>query len=162
MSLARQRLASLPSVTDTDVVLSAVWINMLSRRYAAWIHTTTTSVGLDENEAAILVAIGLDDPQGVTAVWLTATLMITSGGITRAIDRLVDKGLVTRKQDPDDRRRVRLRLTAKGRRRSDELLEIIVHRHGERVARLTPARRQEILVALDDLLTLYDDIDTPH
>ncbi len=36
--------------------------------------------------------------------------------VTRAVDRLVAKGLVARKVDPEDRRRIVLTLTARGRR----------------------------------------------
>jgi DNA-binding MarR family transcriptional regulator len=36
--------------------------------------------------------------------------------VTRAVDRLVDKGLVARKVDSEDRRRIVLTLTARGRR----------------------------------------------
>lgn len=43
-----------------------------------------------------------------------ATLGITTGTLTVAIDRLVRKGYVDRHRDPDDRRVVRIELTKKG------------------------------------------------
>jgi DNA-binding MarR family transcriptional regulator len=43
-----------------------------------------------------------------------ATLGITTGTLTVAIDRLVRKGYVERKRDPGDRRVVRIELTRKG------------------------------------------------
>ena len=162
MVLARERFAGLAGVADVDVALSALWLNMLGRRHAAWVQTTARSIEFDENEAAIVVALGLQEPGNVTSVGLKSMLMITSGGITRATDRLVRKGLVTRNEDPDDGRRVHLRLTTEGRRRFEQLLDLVVERHGERLARLAPARRAEVLAALDDLLALYDDIDVPR
>jgi DNA-binding MarR family transcriptional regulator len=44
--------------------------------------------------------------------------------VTRAVDRLVDKGLVARKTDNVDRRRVVLRLTARGRRAYAEIEKV--------------------------------------
>lgn len=44
--------------------------------------------------------------------------------VTRAVDRLVDKGLVVRKTDKVDRRRVVLRLTARGLRAYNEIEKV--------------------------------------
>jgi DNA-binding MarR family transcriptional regulator len=41
-------------------------------------------------------------------------LMLSSGAMTNRIDRLERAGLVERREDPDDRRATRVRLTAKG------------------------------------------------
>ena len=162
MGRARERLSDLVSVPDIDAALSAIWLNMLGRRHAVLIQSVSRSVELDENEAAIILALGLQAPRALTAAELKATLMVTSGGITRASDRLIDKGLVDRNEHPDDGRRVQLRLTATGRRRFEKLLGTLVDRQEERLSQLSPERRLEILAALDDLLTLYADIDVPR
>jgi len=52
--------------------------------------------------------------------WLGEVLRLTSGGATRLVDRLVDRGLVARSAGPDARQR-RLRLTAAGTRRAKAL-----------------------------------------
>ena len=52
---------------------------------------------------------------------LRATL-VTSATMTHRVDRLVAKGLVTRRPDPVDRRGVQVRLTATGRRCVDDAL----------------------------------------
>lgn len=44
--------------------------------------------------------------------------------VTRAVDRLVDKGLVVRNTDKVDRRRVVLRLTARGRRAYNQIEKV--------------------------------------
>ncbi|MCP2291236.1 MarR family winged helix-turn-helix transcriptional regulator [Nocardia amikacinitolerans] len=75
--------------------------------------------------------------EGLTAGALNRAAMVTSGAITNRIDRLAAKGLVERMPCPEDRRSVRVRLTAEGRKLVDELLPLHV------------ANEQRLLDALD-------------
>jgi MarR family 2-MHQ and catechol resistance regulon transcriptional repressor len=52
-------------------------------------------------------------------------VLLTSGSITTAVDRLVTRGYVARKDDPDDRRVRLVELTRKGR----QLIEPAFARH---------------------------------
>lgn len=162
MVAARELLASRADVGDIDAVLSAVWLTMLGRRHAVWVQSVSRSADLDENEAAIVLALGLQAPRALTAVELKTMLMVTSGGVTRASDRLIEKRLIDRNEDPQDGRRVLLRLTASGRRRFDKLLAAVAERFDQRLERFPPERRAEILVTLDEMLSLYADIDVPR
>src|SRR5437899_1466716 len=45
---------------------------------------------------------------------LMETTMLSSGGMTKRLDRLVEAGLVERRPDPTDRRGTRVRLTRRG------------------------------------------------
>ncbi|TFF42518.1 MarR family winged helix-turn-helix transcriptional regulator [Pseudomonas sp. RIT623] len=56
-----------------------------------------------------------------TPAELCRYLGLDSGSMTRMLDRLEQKGLVLRKRCPDDRRQVRLALTADGQRLADRL-----------------------------------------
>jgi DNA-binding MarR family transcriptional regulator len=59
---------------------------------------------------------------------LVAETLVTSGTMTNRVDRLVARGLVARRPDPDDRRGVLVSLTATGRRTVDAALdELLVH-----------------------------------
>ena len=69
---------------------------------------------------------------------LVSETLVTSGTMTNRVDRLVARGLVERRPDPDDRRGVLVSLTASGRRTVDAALdELLVH-------------EREILGALDN------------
>lgn len=57
---------------------------------------------------------------------LAAQSTLSTSGLTRAVDRLVDGGLVVRKPCPDDRRVTYAVLTAAGRRRIHAALELHV------------------------------------
>jgi DNA-binding MarR family transcriptional regulator len=51
--------------------------------------------------------------EGVSVGELSEKMGVTPGAITQFIDKLVDKGMVERFEDPKDRRVVRIKLTAK-------------------------------------------------
>ena len=54
-------------------------------------------------------------PDGLTMSELSRRLIVSNGAITGLVDKLAEAGLVTRREDPDDRRSMIVRLTRKGR-----------------------------------------------
>jgi len=58
---------------------------------------------------------------GLTAGELAAAAHLTTGAVTAVLDRLEDAGYARRVSDPDDRRRVRVELTAKAQRATGEI-----------------------------------------
>jgi len=88
---------------------------------------------------------------------LTQTL-VASGTMTNRIDRLAERGLVTRRPDPDDRRGVLVTLTQTGRARVDEALADLLGQEEAILAELSTADR----VRLADLLrTVTAPFDLP-
>jgi len=76
--------------------------------------------GLSEGEFDVLAALRrAGDPFEVAPGDLAQHTMVTTGAMTKRIDRLVDAGLVTRRAAADDGRRRIVALTAKGRRTID-------------------------------------------
>jgi len=80
---------------------------------------------------------------------------ISRPAISRAIDVMVNKGLVTRTQDTQDRRHVQLDLTAKG----HELLEAIFGKNREwmisKLASLDNSELETIQVAMNALNKVF-------
>lgn len=66
-------------------------------------------------------------------------VMVTSGGMTKRLDRLQEAGLVERRPDPDDRRGVRIRLTRRGRTVIDRALRDLLAVERDLVAAAIPA-----------------------
>ncbi|HEX4859855.1 MAG TPA: MarR family transcriptional regulator [Rhizomicrobium sp.] len=56
------------------------------------------------------------EQDGLTMSALSELLLVSNGNVTPIVSRLVEDGLVTRTQDKADRRVLRVKLTAKGRR----------------------------------------------
>src|SRR5690349_2401527 len=73
--------------------------------------------GLNAGEFDVLAALRREgDPFVLTPSALARTLMLSPAGMTNRLDRLVERGLVDRRADPDDRRSVLVALTPEGRR----------------------------------------------
>lgn len=90
---------------------------------------------------------------------LMEATMLSSGGITKRLDRLTAAGLVERRPDPDDRRGTLVRLTRKGRHLIDRALAEHVADEERLLQPLRPGDRR----ALDDLLRrLLDSLDSSN
>ena len=95
-------------------------------------------------------------PDGLTMSELSRRLVVSNGAITGLVDKLAAAGLVTRREDPKDRRSMIVRLTRKGR---DNFLRM-AHRHEEWVVSilgdLSMAAQSELL---QNLTLLYRNLD---
>jgi DNA-binding MarR family transcriptional regulator len=70
----------------------------------------------------VLAELARAEEGGFTFVELSRLLLVTSGNLTGIVDRLVQQRLVERRPDVHDRRVIRVALTERGRRLTDELL----------------------------------------
>jgi DNA-binding MarR family transcriptional regulator len=87
---------------------------------------------------------------------LARATMLTSGGMTKRLDRLEQAGLVERRPDPDDRRGTLVRLTRRGRSVIDRALEAHVQNEGRVLASLSPAEMQTLDSLLRKLLAAIE------
>jgi DNA-binding MarR family transcriptional regulator len=103
------RSADLPDVLQFMQLLWAVahGLDSTSKRMAQ-------SIGVTGPQRLVLRVVGLFP--GVSAGDLAAILHIHPSTLTGVLQRLIGQGLVQRMDDPRDRRRAILRLTAKGAR----------------------------------------------
>jgi DNA-binding MarR family transcriptional regulator len=91
-------------------------ISRLSRSIDRRLKTVFDEHGLEAWEYDVLASLRRSGaPYELTAGQLLDALMITSGAVTNRIDRLEGRGLVRRSKAPEDKRVVRIRLTAAGR-----------------------------------------------
>ena len=82
---------------------------------------------------------------------LQRRILVSSGGITFLVDRLTKKGLVRRRQCPDDRRARFASLTANGERLVREIFPAHAARIREVCAALTTAEQRELTELLRTL-----------
>jgi DNA-binding MarR family transcriptional regulator len=87
-------------------------------------------------------------PYELNPTQLMRATLLSSGGMTKRLDRLVDAGLVERRPDPADRRGTLVGLTRGGKATVDRALEDHVSNEERLLRSLAPADRR----ALDDLL----------
>jgi DNA-binding MarR family transcriptional regulator len=87
-------------------------------------------------------------PYELNPTELMRTTMLSSGGMTKRLDRMAEAGHVERRQDPSDRRGTLVRLTAAGRAAIDDALVAHLANEERILGSLTKTQRS----ALDDLL----------
>lgn len=108
----------------------------------------------DFDVLATLRRSGADRPLSPSA--LSATLMLTSGGMTQRIDRLERAGLVRRSPDPADRRALRVSLTERGAQVVDRAVEDGLAAEQRLLAGIPPERLREVDAMLRELLAAVD------
>ena len=100
----------------TRVQRLSVFINAIQENFAR-------AHGLKYGEFLVLAALRRSIPEcALNPTELFRSLLITSGAITKRVDRLVGMGLVERRADPEDRRGVLVYLTARGHQLCDEMI----------------------------------------
>ena len=82
--------------------------------------------------------------------------MVTSGGMTKRLDRLESLGLVRWLPDPGDRRGVLVELLPRARRLADEVVEVHLENQGRLLSPLSPAERQRVVDGLRLLLGVLE------
>ena len=81
----------------------------------------------------------------------TGSLMLTSSGTTKRLDRLERAGLIERSPDPDDRRGVVITLTDEGRALIDRVTEAHLANEERLLAGLSAAERDRLAALLRKL-----------
>lgn len=95
-------------------------------------------------------------PFELTPTALLETAMLSSGGMTKRIDRLAEAGLVERAPDPDDRRGVRVRLTPAGLELVDRVVAAHIANEQALLAPLSAAEQRTLDRLLRKLLAGLD------
>jgi DNA-binding MarR family transcriptional regulator len=105
--------------------------------------------GLKETDFGVLSPLRrAGEPFELTPTELARHRMITSGGMTAALDRLEDKGMIVRVPNPNDRRGSLVRLTDRGREVIDASMEL----HAEVEHQLVAALNEQDAADLQRIL----------
>jgi DNA-binding MarR family transcriptional regulator len=102
-------------------------------------------------QGGLLFAIA-HEKDGLSVKELAEDAGVTPGAITQLVDALVEKGLVVREGDPNDRRIVRLKLTQSARNGFEKVRKA----HLESFSRLFAVLSDEEIKQLTALLTKVD------
>ncbi|TNF57566.1 MAG: MarR family transcriptional regulator [Rhodobacteraceae bacterium] len=126
-------ITSAPFVDEYLLYLLAA----VSDRASAQFHARARKAGLRVPEWRVLAC--LTDEDGAMVTRLARLSLLEQSRLTRIIDQMAEKGLVLRRPDPEDARRVRVFLTPDGRALATRLVED-ARRHEAGVLDLLPAR----------------------
>jgi MarR family 2-MHQ and catechol resistance regulon transcriptional repressor len=128
-----------------------VWLIVMKAFHAmsAYASRSFRESGLGDSDFRALEALLHKGPLPVNAIG--PKVFLTPGSISTAVDRLYERGLVTRTEDETDRRVRLVDLTPKGRR----LIEQIFSEHAAHLEKLvevlTPAERVHLIKTLRKL-----------
>jgi DNA-binding MarR family transcriptional regulator len=113
-----------------------------------------SGAGINSAEFDVLATLRRSgEPYALTPSQLADAVMVTSGGMTGRVDRLVRAGLVAREQDPRDRRSVRVRLTDEGRAVVDRAVVEHLAAEEDLLAPLSARERERLTALLRKLLS---------
>src|SRR3954452_20645528 len=83
---------------------------------------------------------------------LTGTLMLTSSGTTKRLDKLEEAGLIARGPDPDDRRAILITLTPEGKDLIDGVTAAHLANEADLLKGLSAAEQRDLAALLRKLL----------
>jgi MarR family 2-MHQ and catechol resistance regulon transcriptional repressor len=115
-------------------------------------HSAETRSGISAIELEVLLRVGRSPDGRLRMTELALQLGLTSGGVTRLVDRVTADGLVERTACPSDRRVQWVVLTPAGQRKLGEALDVHLDElQREFVDRLTPDEMDALTSALRKL-----------
>ena len=101
---------------------------------------------------ALLMLAGPEGEEPYAGRDIAERLSVSLASVSRAVDGLVRSRLVSRVEDPDDRRVRRLSITDKGRRLAGEIVAARMADLEAFAGSLTPAQRRKLDAALEAML----------
>ncbi|AIM27423.1 transcriptional regulator, MarR family [Metallosphaera sedula] len=106
------------------------------------------SRGLNYIDFLILMTVK-ESPKSM--VYLAKEVLMTQAGITAAIDRLEEKGLVKRERDKEDRRIINVQITESGVRATEEAMQVYEEMALELMRDLGVEEKEKLIALLDIL-----------
>jgi DNA-binding MarR family transcriptional regulator len=149
-----------------DVNLSAFSIaaavKQIDQQTEAEFRRLSVSLGIGPGDLRVLFALrrsGIDNPRRPTDLF--QSLLVTSGAVTKQLDRLEAQGFVERLADPSDQRGFLIHLTRRGAKVADAAIEAICSEQttiGAAIASLSEEERAAGDRFLQRLLDAFDAV----
>ncbi|MER6152502.1 MarR family winged helix-turn-helix transcriptional regulator [Streptomyces hirsutus] len=140
---------------DLDTVAMEVFgrITRLSRAMGDLLEKAYAKYGISRGEFDVLATLRRSgEPYALSPRQLSATLMLTTGGMTGRLDKLERAGLLRRSPDPHDRRGLQVTLTERGLRLADEAVGAGLALQTEALSALDGDRAEQLADLLRELL----------
>lgn len=112
--LRRQVAAYVAAGADEEVQRVVSAVHRVSRRLNQWYDQQFADLGLSGGEWAVLSEIARAEGNRLTPTRLAALAHVAPSSMTHRLDRMVERDLVERTQDPTNRTRVLVGMTERG------------------------------------------------
>ncbi len=145
---------------DEEVQRIITAVHRLSRRLTQWYDRQLADLDLSAGEWTVLQELARQSTGGaVTPSRLAEAANIAPSSMTHRLDRMVERGLVTREADPDNRTRVLVRLAPAGRELFNAAIaEANVVESGV-LDSLSASQKKQLVVLLEQLIKGVDEAD---
>jgi DNA-binding MarR family transcriptional regulator len=141
---------------DVTSATVAVTLQRLAQRVERAVVAIARSHGLGPGDLRVLLALRRGGPpHAVSPTELFRLLLITSGAVSKQVDRLVEVGLVARMPDPEKLRGLLVRLEPAGRAVADAAMKEISSSFVG-LERLSVEQKHEILAMLGRLQVVME------
>ncbi|WP_406469738.1 MarR family transcriptional regulator [Streptomyces hirsutus] len=140
---------------DLDTAAMEVFgrVQRLSRAMGDRLERAYGEYGVSRGEFDVLAALRRSgEPYALSPRRLSATLMLTTGGMTGRLDKLERAGLLRRSPDPHDRRGLQVTLTEQGLRLADDAVGAGLALQTEALSALDGDRVEQLADLLRELL----------
>ncbi|MEU0743812.1 MarR family transcriptional regulator [Streptomyces sp. NPDC006134] len=140
---------------DLDTAAMEVFgrIHRLSRAMGDRIEKAYARYGISRGEFDVLATLRRSgEPYTLSPRQLSATLMLTTGGMTGRLDKLERAGLLRRSPDPHDRRGLQVTLTGRGLELVDEAVGTGLAVQTEALSALEEEKADQLAALLRELL----------
>lgn len=146
---------------DVSPFLVGSAVQRLARHFERAFIKLTRRYELGPGEMRILLVLGRSAPKyALSPTDLFRHLFITSGAVSKQVDRLVEVGLVTRQADPDTLRGLLVHLEPAGKDIADAAMREICSSRYSGLEQLDKEQIQDALDLLTRLQELVEDSDT--
>ncbi|WP_042372822.1 MarR family winged helix-turn-helix transcriptional regulator [Streptacidiphilus neutrinimicus] len=126
------------------------WLRRLSDEVHGRFERQLAEHGVTVAQWAVLITVYRGD--ATTTREVSRYVDIDVGAVSRLVDRLIAKGLISREPDPHSKRILRLTLTDQGRELAPRLAEIADRNDAHFFAALTPDQRRQLEHWIRDLV----------
>ena len=142
---------------DLSPIAVIARLGRLGRIIHAELAATFAEHGLDGADFAALATLRrLDQPDGVTQRQLMRELNLSSGTVSVRVERLADRGLVSRATDPADRRNSLITLTEAGHTLFDAVTPAHIATENRLLSALSERQRGDLVCLLRTLLVSFE------
>jgi len=142
---------------DLDVASIMMTLARLSRQVQENYQSDLRTLRTNYSEYAALHALVMaGPPYSMSPSKLNAFVGLSSGGITKTVDRLAADGLIERSPDPNDGRGVLVSLTERGRQKAERIFEAGLGHYSTILSHLSPDQCHQIAASLEILLDAFE------
>lgn len=153
----RQQWRDIRPDIDTSPMEVIGRINRLALLFSKPIATEMLAQGIERGEFDVVGTLRRSGPpHELSPTQLYQDLMLSSGGLTNRLKRLTDKGLITRRPNPDDGRSDLVCLTQTGIALADQVFQADMHIEAGLISDLDQDQRQALAKLLRQLCHIIE------